>query len=296
VVASPEVQRVYEYLIQKLDKRRPQVMVEVTLVTLDTSDNFSLGVELSKLGDFGSGPSNEYLVFSSFGLSTPDITTGDLILNPGPGVNATLVAPNVLEGVLKALATTGRTEVVSAPKVLVNDNSTATLSSVSESPFTSVNASSTVSTTSFGGYASAGTTITATPHISEGDHLQLEYAITLSSFSGDGSEGVPPPRQTNSISSDVTVPDGYAIIVGGLTRKDISKTDSHVPFLGDIPAFKYIFGARTDNHSQSTLFAFIRPVILRDNLFQDLKYLSEKELKAAQLPGNYPESMCMTMN
>ncbi|MDY7011948.1 MAG: secretin N-terminal domain-containing protein, partial [Planctomycetota bacterium] len=47
VIAPPSVQRVYKQLISMLDKRRPQVMVEVTLVTLDTSDSFSLGVDIS---------------------------------------------------------------------------------------------------------------------------------------------------------------------------------------------------------------------------------------------------------
>jgi len=58
------------------------------------------------------------------------------------------------------LAKNRRARIVAAPKVLVNDNAAATLASVLEAPFTSVNASDTVSTTSFAGYASAGTTVT----------------------------------------------------------------------------------------------------------------------------------------
>lgn len=45
VIASPAVHEMYETLIKRLDQRRPQVMVEVTMVTLDTSNNFSLGVD-----------------------------------------------------------------------------------------------------------------------------------------------------------------------------------------------------------------------------------------------------------
>jgi general secretion pathway protein D len=67
VVAAPDVQREYKKLISLLDKRRPQVLVEVTLVTLDTTNNFSLGVELAKI-KFTSD--NKVLVFSSFGLSS----------------------------------------------------------------------------------------------------------------------------------------------------------------------------------------------------------------------------------
>src|SRR2546421_1055951 len=53
VIAPPAVQQMYAGLVAKLDERRPQVQVECTIVTLDTSDNFSFGVDISKLGGFG---------------------------------------------------------------------------------------------------------------------------------------------------------------------------------------------------------------------------------------------------
>jgi general secretion pathway protein D len=293
VVAAPEIQHVYERLIRKLDRRRPQVMVEVTLITLDTSDGYSLGVELSRTSDVGDDA--QALTFSSFGLSSVDPVTGALSLVPGVGFNGAIIGSDTADVVLRALATDGRSKVLSAPKVLVNDNATASLSSVSEAPFTSINASETVSTTSFAGYASAGTTIAVTPHISEGDHLQMQYSITLNSFTGEGSSSVPPPRQTNTLSSEVTVPDGYAVITGGLTREDDSDSASKIPLLGDIPWLGHAFRQSNRSHSQSTLFVFIRPVILRDDLFEDLKYLSSRELKAAGLPDNLPASRPLLM-
>lgn len=296
VVGAPDVQHVYAQLIKMLDKRRPQVMIEVTLVTVDTSSNFSLGVELSREKEMGGGDSS--LVFSAFGLSSVNLATGLQTLKPGVGFNGVIVSPDTVNAVIRALADSGRTKVLSAPKVLVNDNATATLASINEAPFTSVNASTTVATTSFAGYASAGTTITVTPHISEGDHLQLEYSVTLNSFRGDSGIGIPPPRQTNNINSKVTVPDGYAVIVGGLNRDDLTETISKIPFLGDIPLLEYVFSSRSTGKTRSTLFAFIRPVILRDDHFADLKYLSEKDLTRAQMdqPRRFPASSPMLMN
>lgn len=286
IIAPPAVQDSYRQLIALLDKRRPQVMVEVTLVTLDTSDSCSLGVELARKESLGS--TGQSLVFSSFGLSSIDPATGVQKIIPGTGFNGIVIDPDTINVVVKALASSAKAKVLSAPKVLVNDNASATLSSIAEAPFTSINASQTVSTTSFAGYASAGTTVTVTPHISEGDHLNLQYTVTLNSFTGTGSESVPPPRQTNTVNSDITIPDGYAVIVGGLNRKDTSDTAAKVPILGDIPVIKYLFSSGTKKASQSTLFVFIRPVILRDDLFEDLKYLSEKDLQKAQLPSNLP--------
>jgi len=287
VVAEPSIQRIFEHLIEVLDRRRPQVLVEVTLVTLDTSGGYSFGVEISRSTETDEG---EVLTFSSFGLSEVDADTGSLSLSPGLGFNGALISADIADVVIRALKTTGRSKVVAAPRILVNDNATGTLSSVNQAPFTSVNASDTVATTSFAGFEDAGTTISITPHISEGDHLVLEYELTLSSFTGEAGEGIPPPRQSNTVQSEVTIPDGHAIIVGGLSRTDTSDSKQSVPILGDIPLLEYAFSSRNANESVSTLFAFIRPVILRDDRFEDLKYLSQRDLKAAGLPGEYPDS------
>lgn len=294
VVASPAVHKVYERLIKMLDKRRPQVLVEVTLVTLDTTGGFSLGVEVMRADTVKD--EHRYLTFSSFGLGTVDTPAGTLRLSPGVGFNGALISPRTVDVVIRALRTTGRAKVIAAPRILVNDNATGTLASIAEAPFTSINASETVATTSFAGYASAGTTINVTPHISEGDHLRLDYTITLNSFTGEGSAGVPPPRQTNTLSSEVTVPDGYAVIVGGLKRRDRSRSASRIPLLGELPILEYLFGSHSRSENESTLFIFIRPIILRDDDFEDLKYLSERDLAEAGLKGNFPRSEPIVMD
>ena len=292
VVAPPPVQQIYEELIQVLDKRRPQVMVEITMVTIDFTEGLSLGIEIS-----GSNQRDrqQWITFSSFGLSTVDPATGALALNPGMGFNGILVDPLTTDVVLRALATDGRAKVLSSPHLLVNDNATGTLSSVAESPFTSVNASDTVATTSFAGYASAGTTVSVTPQISEDDYLHLTYSLTLNSFTGSGSQGVPPPRQTDSVDSEVVVPDGYTVVVGGLKRRDVSETVQKIPLLGDIPGLKHLFRNVTLTDTETTLFVFIRPTILRDDAFLDLKYLSDWELQRAELPPATPEPEPMLM-
>lgn len=298
VVAEPATQRRYEALIEKLDKRRPQVLVEVTFVTLDESDSFSLGVELSKTVD---GSDYTMLNFTSFGLSDVDPDTGALTIKPGLGYNGAVISTDIANVIVRALATDGKGKVQSAPKILVNDNATGTLNSLADAPFTSVNASTTVATTSFGGYQSAGTTIEVTPRISEGEHLRLEYAISLSSFgqesgtSGGGGSGgdgavIPPPRQRNEVRSEVTVPDGYTVVIGGLKRSDFTETVNKVPLLGDIPGVGALFSSTQKNTRDSTLFVFIRPVILRDDQFNDLKFLSDRQKHEAGMKDDFPES------
>jgi general secretion pathway protein D len=296
VIAPPDVQKLYEQLIKTLDKRRPQVMIECTIVTLDTTGNFELGVEIGKGGGFGG---NKTITFSSFGLSTPDPTTGRLALTPGLGFNGALVSSDIADVIVHALQQSTRARVSSAPRILVNDNNLGTLSSLSEFPYASVNASTTVATTSFGDYAQAGTEITVTPHISESDYLQLEYSVSLSSFTGppvtQGGTTLPPPRKSDSVQSQVTIPDGSSIIVGGLNSRSFTQSVDSVPILGSLPILGYLFSNRTNTDATSTLFVFIRPVILRDDKFADLKFLSEADAKAAELAPDLPASEPLTM-
>lgn len=201
IVAKPEIHAIYESLIRKLDQRRPQVLVEISLVVIDTTDNFELGIELSHSHSAGDA---DVVTFSSLGLSDVVDALGVPVAMPGLGFNGAVISSDLVDIIIRALKENDRSRVVSAPRILVNDNATGTLESINEQPFTSINASDTVSTTSFGGFVEAGTTISVTPHISQGDHLSLEYSITLNSFSGTGSGGIPPARQTNSVESEVT--------------------------------------------------------------------------------------------
>ncbi|HSZ54309.1 MAG TPA: secretin N-terminal domain-containing protein [Tepidisphaeraceae bacterium] len=288
VVAPPPVQQMYAALIKRLDERRPQVQIECTIVTLDTSNGFTFGVDIAKLGG---SDGNQILALSSFGISTVNPTTGRLTPVAAPGGTFALLSPHIADIVINALATNSRARFLSAPQLLVNDNGKGKLESVAQQPFAVIlDASSVQSLTSLGGLASAGTTISVEPHISEADYLQLAYSIELSNFTGQASNGLPPPSQKNAVDSSVTIPDGYTIVVGGLTTKSTSSSASTIPILGDIPFLRWLFGTHTANDNQSTLFVFIRPVILRDDKFEDLKYISGKSARSADLPGDFPLS------
>ena len=288
IIADPQVQEYYQKLIQQLDHRSPQVLIEAKVVTIDTTDNFSLGVELS--GGERTGI-NKLFAFSSFGLSTPDPTTGALALIPGVGFNGALVDPSSANVIIQALSTHTRAKVIAAPRVLVNDNVEGKLQSVISIPYASVNASQTVATNSLGGNQDAGTIISVMPHIGEADYLQLKFSIQFSSFSQQtGSSNLPPPRNIDQVDSTVTIPDGYTVIVGGLNRHDKAFSVSGLPFLENIPVLKYAFSNRSRSDTQSTLFVFIRPIILRNDRYEDLKFLSDRDKDAAQISPEYPTS------
>ncbi len=295
VAADAATQQVYERLIEMLDRRRPQVLIEVTLVSIDTSDDYSLAVDIGADSTFTALGGGRTVTFSSFGVSQADPDTGGLSILPGVGFNGAVLVPEIADVVVRALQSNRRAKIVSAPRVLVNDNATGVLSSITEQPTLAINAGETVSTTTFAGFASAGTDIEVTPTIAEGDHLKLDFNIVVSAFQGEGANGIPAPRSTNEVSSQATVPDGSMIVVGGINRDDFATGIDKVPLLGDIPLLGRLFQSRFRTNSQSTLFVFIRPVILRDDEFRDLKYLSGQDASAAEMPADFPSNEPLLM-
>jgi general secretion pathway protein D len=287
VIAPPSVQATYAQLIQQLDERRPQVQIECTMVTLDTSNGWSVGVDI---GTNGGVKSSQIISFGSFGVSKLNPVTGGLTPVDAPGGTFALLSPDNVDVVLHALANSSHARLISAPQLLVNDNNRGQLHSVAVEPFAEILTNATQSITGSGGEAQAGTTIQVEPHISQDDYLQLDYSIELSAFTGAARQGLPPPRQENQVASSVTIPDGYTIVVGGLSVRNNREATDSVPIIGDIPIIGWLVGTRSASRTDTTLFVFIRPTVLRDDKFQDLKYLSERKLRAASLPGDFPES------
>jgi len=287
VYAPSSVQQLYAKLIESLDQRRPQVLIEAQIIAVDTSDDYTLGVEVSAGDRVGA---KRLFKFSSFGLSEVNRDTGALRVIPGLGFNGTLIDPEVADVVVRALANHNRARVLAVPKILVNDNSTGTLESVTSVPFSSINASQTVSTTSLGGNQQAGTIITVTPHINEDNHLQLDFDVEFSTFSGTASAGLPPSRQIDRVGSTVTIPDGKTVVVGGLKRISDNYSFSGLPWAEKIPILRTLTSRTNTSQSTTSFFLFIRPVVLRDSRFADLRYLSDKEVHKASLPGEFPTS------
>ncbi len=287
VIAPPAVQQMYAELIKKLDERRPQVQVECTIVTMDTRNDYSYGVDVGTQGGAGKGT---IISFGSFGVSNVDPATGGLTPVAASGGTFALLNPSTADVVLRALSNSRKARLVSSPQVLVNDNGKGTLESVNQAPFSEVVTNATVAQQGLGGLAKAGTTIRVEPHISEDDYLQLSYSIVLSNFTGSSSNGLPPPSQSNTVESTVTIPDGYTIVVGGLKVRSADATVQSIPILDQIPILKEILGNHSRTNANTTLFVFIKPTILRDDRFRDLKYISDRAVGKAGVHGNYPVS------
>jgi general secretion pathway protein D len=278
-----------ERLIERLDHHRPQVLIDVTIVSVSESRSLDLGIDIQHLHTDPSGNVDRG-VLSSFGLLNVDPVSGSTTAQFGGGLNAVLLRPEEVSIMLRAFRSKLNGQVVAQPRLLVDDNASGNLNSISEQPYTSINSGQTVSTTSFAGYAEAGTQLTLTPHISEGGVVHLDYEIRSSSFTGSSPSGnTPPPRATDSIRSQVTIPSGYVLLVGGLTREDQTNAHSEVPLLADIPILGELFRIRTESRRRTVLYVFLTPRILKEDRFAYLKHISRQSLKQTPVEPDMPD-------
>jgi len=285
-------------VIKEMDKPRDQVILEVTVVTVRADTSFQLGVELGRVG---LDDPTQRIGFTAFGIGTPDPTTGVVRTSEPPPLGLNLAMFNAADFslVLNVLKTVGDVRVTSAPKILVQDNVTAMISQLNQEPYESVSQGESSTLTSFGGFVDAGTQLTVNPHISQENWVRIDYEVLMSTFGQRTAQqlasNLPPPKRETRAVGTVRVPAEHVVVLGGLVGDRQEKSVDSVPLLGDIPLVGALFRRRSSSSIKETMYIFIRPVILRDPSFQDLIYLSDKDIREARLKRDeYPTNPLKT--
>ncbi len=202
-----------------------------------------------------------------------------------PGISASTAAgfmPAVaflnadgVRGVLSFLNQDSDTEVVATPRSVTLDNQTAKLSVTRAFPIFKITPGT--SQTPAGSeitYTNLGTILEVTPRIAPNGMISLKVIPEVSSVDGQDSQTVNGQlNQANiyavrRIETQVTIPSGNTLVMGGLIRDDNSKSFTKVPILGDIPFLGHAFRSESKARTKSNLIIFITPTIVADNDYQ----------------------------
>lgn len=295
VRASAKQQDEIARLLARLDQRRPQVFIEVQIVSVTATDDFRLAFETQLINANGTGGAlNTNFGLGSLTTTTGTTTTGGFLSQKSVatglgGLTAAIIKSEYVPITINALKRDADTRILSSPRLLVDDNQLAEIVSVDEQPTSSTNQGTATTTTSFTGFEEAGTTLSVTPSISEGGYLRLAYNIELSNFVGTGANGFPPPRQRRSLNSaSVTIPGDSTIVVGGIEVSSKGSTVLKIPLIGDIPILGHLFRDNNKNNSSTRLYVFITPRIMRDASFRDLILLTRGPALEAGIEPDVP--------
>jgi type II secretory pathway component GspD/PulD (secretin) len=280
VYASRKNQEWIKKLIKQLDRRRPQVLIDVTLVEVSRTDLFDLDLQLaSKFPVMEPGGTMDKVG----SIVTPFLsgTRTEAFSSPLTGAGQGFYSDRHIQALLTAMQTKSYGRVLAKPKILVNDGqpgeikTTDTTNVKIEDIITGDADKQDRVVTKFNPYE-AGITLSITPNISEGDLLLLEVGLTRSDFGETPETGSPPDTTKSEINTVVTVPNNKTIILGGLIKLNQSKGGTKVPLLGDIPILGGLFRSTSNTDRETKLYVFVKANILRpDDTIRGLAELED---------------------
>lgn len=281
VVAGDElVHTEVKSILENLDRRKGQVLIEVAIVQVTGDKSSDLGIEFLQLND--ARHNNQQIDHGTgFGIGSQSdkerrgFPTTDTLSSIAGGAFR-FVKHDQLQVLIAALATKSNVSIVSQPILLVNDNEQASFTTKTSEPTTTTSQGTATTNVSFNGFADATTALKITPHISPDHYVNMEITQTFEEFTGGAiAVGVPPPKVSSEATTKITIPDRKTIVLGGITRDSFTKSKSGVPGLMKIPGLGKLFSRESKQKTMSRLYLFVRPKILAMPDFRDLKKESE---------------------
>jgi type IV pilus assembly protein PilQ len=165
-----------------------------------------------------------------------------------------------LDVALNAAETEGLVRIVSAPRVVTQDNTAAQIQSGLQIPFqTRVNFTTTIS------YVDATLNLSVIPQITESGTVIMDIAVQknepATGLAIEGAAGT--PIQTRQARTRLMVRDGGTSVIGGIYQASDNNAQSRLPFLHQIPVLGNLFKTHNIQNSHDELLIFITPRILR---------------------------------
>lgn len=279
ITAPPKVMRSMMSVIDKLDIRRLQVMLETIIVEITAQRAADLGVTWA-IADSDLENIAGVTDFSD----TAGVGALAGLINGGEDINpAQIIQPGITLGLgsistsglsfvalIEALEADADTNIMGTPIIVTLDNEEAEIQVGQEVPFV------TGSFTDAGGVGSVnpfqtiereevGLTLKITPQINEGNAVRLKIEQEISALT-TSTEAVDLITTNRRVNTAVIVEDAGVLVLGGLIQDELRERVERVPVLGSIPLVGALFRSTSTDKVKTNLMFFIRPTILRDDV------------------------------
>jgi general secretion pathway protein D len=314
ISATPDTLLAMERVVDALDQRRAQVLVEAIIVEMSDDTARELGVQFLLSG---TGDSSTPFASTNFSRSAPNLLAlAGAIIDPeiggGEGGNQfTSAAINSLLGVngsvlgiggqdgdtlfgaiINAVEQDTNSRVLSKPFNMTLDNGTSSLLVGQDVPLTSGEVLGNDNSNPFRTVQreQVGVKLEVTPRISSDSTIRLDIYQEVSSVDDFIGGGFSPDiiLNTREFRTSLLADDGEIIVLGGLIEQTDSTVNSKVPFLGDIPVAGNLFKSEGRSNTRTNLMIFIKPTIVRSRgdaqnvTARNYNYIRAQELLRAQ--------------
>ena len=288
VMATKEDMARIQQLVRSLDTSVAQVQIEVVIAEITLNNELDVGVDVFKrlvggtvTGTGGNATDgNAPVQLPTAGNAASLIgsnalpTAAALASGPGGLTYFTTFQHLGLDAVIHALARTSKSKVLSTPVILTMDNQEASITVGESVPVPQntvssiVGSSGTLATGQLNAsidYKDVAIELTVTPRINPDGYVRMDIEQKVNDLGASVNIGgtVAPTILKREAKSSVAVQDKSTIMLGGLIKENKTKTETKIPFLGDIPFFGQMFKGQTNNKQRNELIIFIRPTVLR---------------------------------
>ena len=310
ISAPPEDMKEIRRIIEEIDTFKPQVLVEAAIIEMSLAKTQTLGVEWLMAGQTAgskvvggniistNAAAGGALIPLTAGLAanTPSTAVGAFKSGLNIGVAGSNIQfggvsfPNV-QAFVQALATDGKTNVLSTPQLLTMNNEEAEVIVGSNVPYTtSVRLDSAGNPITNFDYRDVGVKLKVKPYINKDGLVYLNIfteVTTIVSTTAQVGSGVQTAPTTNKRSTKTTVGvrDAQTIVISGIIQDNIQDTEQGVPLLSSIPFLGRLFTYSAKSDQKTNLLVFLTPKIVYDvemlqKITDEKKAQQEKLLKA----------------
>ncbi|MGI2171883.1 type II secretion system secretin GspD [Shewanella sp. MF05960] len=294
ISAEPDQLRTIESVINQLDIRRAQVLVEAIIVEIAEGDNVGFGVQWGStsggLTQFNNiGPSISEIGAGVLAAQEEDGTTvtvtnsdggSTTTTNPTADGDYTLIAQalgkvngmawGVASGnfgaLIQAVSSDTNSNVLATPSITTLDNQEASFIVGDEVPIITGSTSSSNNDNPFQTVErkEVGVKLKVVPQINEGSSVKLTIEQEVSGVNGN--TGVDISFSTRRLTTTVMADSGQIVVLGGLINEEVQESIQKVPILGDIPFLGHLFKSSSSKKTKKNLMIFIKPTIIRDGM------------------------------
>ncbi len=212
--------------IEEVDQPPRQVLIEahVLAITLDSTDR--CGVDLTALFKV----LHHDMSFYAEGFANPAAPQAFFFTFDGSD----------LDILIEALRTQSQAKTLASPKVLVLNGQEAKIQIGRQDGYRVVTTTETSAMESIN-FLDTGVLLTVTPRISRNGQVLMQVKPEVSD--GQVQDGLP-SKKTTEVQTNVMLPDGRGMVIGGLIRDTDNEVQAKVPFFGDLYLVGKLFRRR----------------------------------------------------
>ncbi len=285
ITASPADFVTVQRVINKLDIPRDQVFAEVVIMEINIGRDFQFS---SNVASPASVPPVAFMPNSDLAdfITSPFAQKG-AVIGFGAGQNreitigGTKFSVSSVTGLIKLLQTNSNANILATPQILTLDNTEASFDTTEKIPFPTTTAVSGAVSTSVS-KENVSLSITIKPQINKmSNFVKLDITTKLTDISGRE-----PPAQVKDLAfatiernakTSIVVADKDTVVLGGLTRDNVSDQISKIPILGDIPLLGWLFKSKRTQATKTNMLVFITPHIVRQ--YEAIRGILDKKLQ-----------------